>query len=67
MKGLKKLILGLGLMIVSIIITQLNHIGDIIVSHIAHGRFNYGTMHSIMIFVFFVGIAFVVWGMIEKE
>lgn len=67
MKGLKKLILGLGLMIVSVITTRLNYIGDIIVSHIAHGSFSYGTIHSIMIFVFFVGIAFVVWGMLEKE
>lgn len=67
MKGLKKLILGLGLMITSVITTQTNYIGDIIVSHIAHGSFSYGFMNSVMTVLFFVGIAFVVWGMIQKD
>ena len=50
MKGLKKLVLGIGLMLMSILTTQTQHIGDIIVAHLAHGSYYYGGFYYIMSF-----------------
>ncbi len=67
MKGLKKLILGLGLMLMSVLTTQTQHIGDIIVAHIAHGSYYYGAFYYIMSFLFIPGVIFTIWGMVEKD
>ena len=45
MKGLKKVVLGIGLIIMSIVTTQTQHISDVIVSHVAHGSYQYGGLY----------------------
>lgn len=67
MKGLKKVVLGLGLIIMSILTTQTQYIGDVIVSHVAHGSYQYGGLYYILSFLFIPGIILTIWGMIQND
>ena len=53
MKGLKKVVLGLGMIIMSLLTTQTQHISDVIVSHVAHGSYHYGGLYYILSFLYF--------------
>ena len=67
MKGLKKVVLGIGLIIMSLLTTQTQQISDVIVSHVAHGSYQYGGLYYILTFLFVPGIILTIWGMVEKE
>ena len=67
MKGMKKVVLGLGMIIMSLLTTQTQHISDVIVSHVAHGSYQYGGLYYILSFLFIPGIILTIWGMVEKD
>ena len=67
MKGLKKVVLGIGLIIMSLLTMQTQHISDVIVSHVAHGSYQYGGLYYILSFLFIPGIILTIWGMIQND
>ena len=67
MKGLKKVVLGIGLIIMSLLTTQTQHISDVIVSHVAHGSYQYGGLYYILSILFIPGIILTIWGMIQND
>ena len=67
MKGLKKVVLGIGLIIMSLLTIQTQHISDVIVSHVAHGSYQYGGLYYILSFLFIPGIILTIWGMIQND